>query len=399
MKTKVLIVGGGIAGLALALKLGNVGLPCAVIDPHAPQPYDAKQHGGRTAAIMGQSIDLLKSLKIWDQIACDTASLDIMRIIDDGNPALDPVEVNFIASEIGQENFGHNVPNCYLRKSLFDKAVENKNIEMLIPHKLQSFDVQNNHILAILDDGQEIKADIIIGADGRFSKIRDLAGIKHSETDYDQIAITCLISHTKPHGNVSTEHHRSGGPFTTVPMPDDENGNHYSSVVWVEKTDEAQKYLHLDKPLMEQTLTDKTRHALGDVKLESAPESWPLKALLAQDLTAPRIALIAEAAHAMSPIGAQGLNLSLRDVDILGDIILSAAQLGEDIGSDAILQRYNAARTVDLKTRFYGVDQYNKIVSNNIGFVRSLRRGGLNTLKTIPAFKQLAMQIGLKPAA
>lgn len=398
MKTKVLIVGGGIAGLALALKLGNAGLSCGIIDPYAPQSYDVQQHGGRTAAIMGQSIDLLKSFKIWDQIKQDTASLDIMRIIDDGNPALEPIEVNFNATEVGQDNFGYNVPNCYLRKMLFDEAVKNKHIDMLVPHTLQSFVVQNNHIVATLDNEQEIQADIIIGADGRFSKIRDLVGISYSETDYDQIAITCLISHAKPHGNISTEHHRSGGPFTTVPMPD-LKGKHYSSVVWVEKTAEAQKYLHLDKPLIEQSLTDKTRHALGNIKLESSLESWPLKALLAHNLTAPRTALIAEAAHAMSPIGAQGLNLSLRDVDILGDIILNAAQLGEDIGSDIILERYNSARTLDLKTRFYGVDQYNKIVSNNIGFIRSLRRGGLNTLKTIPAFKQLAMKIGLKPAA
>ncbi len=397
MKTKVLIVGGGIAGLALAVKLGNNGLTCAVIDPKKPQSYDIIRHGGRTAAIMGQSIDLLKSIEIWKQIEDDTAPLEIMRIIDDGNPALDPIEVNFDASEIGQENFGHNVPNCYLRKLLFDRAIKDNNIKMFVPHTLQSFAIQDNHILAILDDGQEIQADIIIGADGRFSKVRDSAGIGTSETDYDQIAITCLISHSKPHGYISTEHHRKGGPFTTVPMPD-KNGKHFSSVVWVEKTDEAQKYLHLDKSLMEQTLTDKTRHALGNVLLESDLESWPLKALLAHNLIASRTALIAEAAHAMSPIGAQGLNLSLRDVDILGDILLNAAQLGEDIGCDAILERYVSARTLDLKTRFYGVDQYNKIVSNNIEFVRSLRRGGLNILKTIPAFKQLAMKIGLKPA-
>ncbi len=398
MKTKVLIVGGGAAGLAFALKLGIKGIKCVVIDPKTPNQYNFLQHGGRTAALMGQSVDLLKELDLWDVIEKNTASLDTMKIIDDGNPALKPVEIIFPANEINAENFGHNVPNCYLRELLYKRALENKNITLLIPDCVSDIKRDIHHVIATTEKGEEITADILIGADGRFSKVRDMAGIPVKEIDYNQIAITCLISHTKPHKNISTEHHRSGGPFTTVPMPD-QNGTHYSSVVWVEKTDEAQKYLSIAKDLMEQTLTDKTRHALGDIKLESPLESWPLKALLAQSITAPRTALIAEAAHAMSPIGAQGLNLSLRDVDILSNIIIDAAKLGEDIGNDIVLSRYASARHLDLQTRFYGVDQYNKVVSNNIGFIRSLRRGGLNTLNTIPALKKIAMNIGLKPAA
>ncbi|MEM7617899.1 MAG: FAD-dependent monooxygenase [Pseudomonadota bacterium] len=398
MKTKVLIVGGGAAGLALALKLGIKGIKCVVIDPSVPNSYDFKKHGGRTAALMGQSVDLLQSLGLWEEIERDTAPLNTMKIIDDGNPALDPVELSFPANEIDEKNFGHNVPNCYLRELLYQHAQKNENITCLIPDKVTKIEHQNASIVITTEQGEKITADLLVGADGRFSKVREISGIGFKEIDYNQTAITCLVSHSKPHDNISTEHHRPGGPFTMVPMPD-QNRKHYSSIVWVEKTDEAQKYLSIEKALVEQTLYDKTRHALGDITLESPLESWPLKALLADKIIAERTALIAEAAHAMSPIGAQGLNLSLRDVDILGDILSEAIQLGEDIGGDVVLSRYQGARHLDLQTRFHGVDKYNKVVSNNIGFVRSLRRGGLNTLKTIPALKKLAMHVGLKPAA
>jgi len=397
-QTNVLIVGGGAAGLACALKLGINGVKSIVIDPSVPNSYDFQKHGGRTAALMGQSVDLLKELNLWDDIVQNTSPLEIMKIIDDGNPSINPIEIEFSAKDLDQENFGHNVPNCYLRELLYDHVQKNENITCLIPDKVTDIQHRSSKVIVTTENGYEITANILIGADGRFSKVRNISNIDVKEIDYNQTAITCLISHSKSHHNISTEHHRSGGPFTTVPMPD-QNGKHYSSVVWVEKTDEAEKYLSIEKDLMEQTLTDKTRHALGDIKLESPPESWPLKALLANEITASRTALIAEAAHAMSPIGAQGLNLSLRDVDILCGIIIEALKLGEDIGGDIVLSRYDQARSLDLQTRFYGVDQYNKIVSNNIGFIRSLRRGGLNTLNTIPAFKKLAMQIGLKPAA
>jgi len=206
MKTKVLINGGGAAGLALALKLGINGFECAVIDPKTPNTYDFTQHGGRTAALMGQSVELLKSLSLWDEITVNTAPLETMQIIDDGNPALDPIKLLFSAKDIDQENFGHNVPNCYLRALLYQAVQENENITCLIPNKLESLDIQPSCVIATLDNEQKISADIIVGADGRFSKIRDLANIGVKEIDYEQIAMTCLISHEKSHQNISTEH-------------------------------------------------------------------------------------------------------------------------------------------------------------------------------------------------
>lgn len=394
MKTEVLIIGGGIAGLSLALSLGKLDVPVALVEAFDLNKKPKTMHFGRTAALMGNSVDLLESFGVWQKITDQTAPLETMRIIDDGNPKLDPVILTFHANEIGQKEFGRNVPNMMLQIMLLEEVKKCKSVTLISPDKLREFDANSSNIVATLESGKEIKAKLLIGADGKKSKTRDLAGIKFKENQYEQSAITCLFHHSKPHENTSTEHHRAGGPFTTVPMPD-QDAKHCSSLVWVEKTIDAEKFMALNKKSFEHALQKRTRDTLGEITLASNPESWPLSATLAERFTAPRIALIAEAAHAMSPIGAQGLNLSLRDVSQLSDTICNALQLGEDIGSPSVLNRYTENRRADINSRFEGIDKYNRLVSNNIEILRLLRRAGLKSLDNIPALKQLAMRQGL----
>lgn len=396
MKTEALIVGGGVAGLALGCFLGQAGLKTTLIEPRNLPMVEKSEHYGRTAALMGASVNILKSLGLWDNLAARTASLDTMRIIDDSNPNIDPVEVNFPASDIGRENFGHNVPNFMLHVALAQKISTLDNVNFEIPASLNHYVSDGNKVIATLDNGKNIEAKIIIGADGRHSKVRSIANIETKESPYNQSAITCLIEHRLPHQNISTEHHRAGGPFTTVPMPD-KDGKHYSSVVWVETHEDADKFMALHKDALEHAIKERTRHALGEVALASTPENWPLTGIIAKSITAPRTALIAEAAHAMSPIGAQGLNLSLRDVASLAETIIDAARVGEDIGGEVTLSRYDKRRRLDINTRFSGVDGYNRIVSNNISLLRGLRRGGLKTLSSIPALKSFVMEHSLSP--
>lgn len=394
MKTEVLIIGGGVAGLAMALTLGQRGVPVLIIEVFDLNKKPETLHFGRTAALMGNSVTLLQDLNLWDEIEAITAPLKQMRIIDDGNPKIDPVIVDFKAEEIGQEYFGHNVPNMMLQTMLLDAVQNCAAIEIICPDKLEKYEVTPSNIIATLESGKTITANIMIGADGKKSKTRDLANIKAKENKYGQSAITCLFYHSKSHANISTEHHRAGGPFTTVPMPD-QGGQHCSSLVWVETTKDADNYIALDKSSFEHAIQKRSRNALGEITLASNPESWPLTAVLSEHFTAPRIALIAEAAHAMSPIGAQGLNLSLRDVSSLSDIILNALRLGEDIGSVSVLKRYEDSRRLDINSRFEGVDKYNRLVSNNIKVLRLFRRAGLKSLSTLPALKQVAMKQGL----
>lgn len=393
-KTEVLIVGGGVAGLALGLSLGKHDIPVTIIEGRDLYNPPKNISFGRTAALMGNSTDFLKSIDIWKKIETITAPLEQMRIIDDGNLKIDPLIIDFKAQEIGINEFGRNVPNMMLLNTLLDAVKSCPSIEIISPDKLERFEISGSKIIAYLESGKEITASLLVGADGKKSKTRDLANIKAKENHYNQSATTCLFYHSKPHDNISTEHHRKGGPFTTVPMPDTD-GQHCSSLVWVEQTDDAEKFIALDKASFEQAIQKRSRNALGEVILASNPESWPLKGVLADHFTAPRIALIAEAAHAMSPIGAQGLNLSLRDVSSLSDIVLKALQMGEDIGSANVLKRYQESRRLDINSRFEGVDKYNRIVSNNVEILRLMRRAGLKSLDVIPALKQLAMKQGL----
>jgi 2-octaprenyl-6-methoxyphenol hydroxylase len=397
MKTKVLIIGGGAGGLTLGCFLGQSGLDVSIVEPRNLPMVEKPDYYSRTAALMGASVNILKSLGLWENLAARTAPLNTMRIIDDSNPNIETLKVDFPASDIGKENFGHNIPNFMLQVALSQKISTMKNVTLHIPASLESYKIENSQVIATLDNGTKIEADIIIGADGRSSKVREIAGIETQESVYDQSAITCLIEHSQPHNYVSTEHHRTGGPFTTVPMPN-KDGKHYSSVVWIEKTEDSDNFIKLEKTALEHALQKRTRGALGNVKLASKLESWPLKGLIAKSITAPRTALIAEAAHVMSPIGAQGLNLSLRDVATLAETLIDAARLGEDIGGELVLARYAKRRRLDMATRFNGVDGYNRIVSNNISLLRGLRRGGLKTLSAIPAFKHFVMEHGLSPS-
>jgi len=394
MKTKALIIGGGIAGLTLALLLGKTGLSCIIVDKAPILTKENTKNSGRTVALMNSSVHILKATGIWGKIAPSATPLRQMRLKDDGNPYVEVKEVNFPASDIGLEQFGYNIPNLPLQMELQQAVNSQENITYITEDGLESYQTNDHTVRAVLESGTEIEADIIIGCDGRHSKVRDIAGIHIREEDYGQSAITCIISHTKPHDFTSTEHHRPGGPFTIVPL----EGNS-SSIVWVEKTDEAQRLLSLPCDLFEKALQDSSRDLVGTITLETSPESWPLKKLIADRLIAPRTAIAAESAHVISPIGAQGLNLSLRDIATLAETIIDAARSGEDIGSHTVLKRYEKRRKADVITRVEGIDRFNKIVSNNIGFLRGMRRSGLMALNVIPPLKQFVMHQGLAPAA
>ncbi len=392
MKTKALIIGGGAPGLSLGILLAEAGLDTALVELRDLPKGKLPAPGTRTAALMDSSINIVKACGVWDDIKDLISPLKTLSIIDDSSSNIDPLRIDFQAKEAGLDAFGYNVPNNILHSALSNKASKTKNLQLFAPARVT--DIQTDpHVIVTLEDGQAIEADILIGADGRGSIVRKQAGIETTIEDYGQSAITCLLSHTKEHHDNSVEHHRPGGPFTFVPMKGKQ-----SALVWVEKTEDAKKYLSLKKAELVQTIQDKSNGLLGKITLASDPESWPLKLLYAKHLTAQRTALVAEAAHVMSPIGAQGLNLSLRDVAALAEELIDAARLGQDIGSDAVLRKYEKRRRIDLTSRIYGVDTFNKVVSNNLVFLRGFRRAGLRTLDAIPPLKKLAMHQGLVPA-
>jgi len=386
----IIISGGGIAGLTLALLLGNEGMKVHLIDPAPPPKPGAIKPNGRTVALMQSSLDVLKASGVWDDIEPLATPLREMCIIDDSIKGHPPQRTDFPAADIGMEAFGANIPNGKLRSILFSHARASKNITLHTPDMLNSYKVDASNIEATLNSGKILRAPLIIGADGRNSAVRKMAGIKCRASDYKQSAITCLINHSRSHNNTSTEFHRTDGPLALVPLP----GNQ-SSVVWVTRPDTADELLRLDKDSFTRALQGKTLDILGGITLETPPESWPLSSLKAERLTAPRCALVAEAAHVISPITAQGLNLSLRDVRALAETISDAHKLGLDYGSAATLNAYEKQRRLDITARVRGVNSLNAIVSSDIMALKTARRTGLKILDNVLPLKKIAMRTGL----
>lgn len=382
----LLVCGGGVPGLTLALLLGDAGLRVTVIDPNPPRD-DLRdiRPDGRTAALMAGSVNILKATGAWDACAKHGAALRTLRIVEGDS------RVDFHAGDIGLPCFGVNIANTVLRAGLAARMRNHKNIDFH-PTAIAAFKADDFGTTATLKNGATLRVRLIVGADGRNAATRALAGIGVREIPYGQRAITCLIAHTKPHEGISTEFHRPGGPFTLVPMP----GN-LSSVVWVEYESDAEQFMTMRRADFEKAIQDRTENALGRITLETSPEGWPLKGLRADDLTAPRLALMAEAAHVVHPLGAQGLNLSLRDAAALAEEITDAARRGQDIGARAVLDRYRFRRRADIMTRSFGTDSLTRMVSNDIGLLRGLRQAGLKTIETLEPLRRFAMHEGVTP--
>ncbi len=386
----VIVCGAGAPGLTLALLLARLGLAVTIID-RIPLPTGKAGSGSRTSALMQGTINILKATGVWTDVVHHGEELRTLRIIDDSMAK--NTSVDFKAEEIGLDAFGVNMPNGVLTAALAALASKADNITVIAPATLNGAASDAFGVTVALDDERILRARLFVGADGRQSVVRGFSGISAKSHEYHQSAITCLISHTRPHDHVSTEFHRPSGPFTLVPLP----GNR-SSVVWVDHTGPAETFMAMSRQAFAQALQDRTKGILGEVTLDSTPSCFPLSSLTASSLTAPRTVLIAEAAHVLHPLGAQGLNLSLRDAAILAETIADAVRLGQDPGQKSVLRIYERKRRHDLMSRVVGTDSLNRLVSNDLSLLKSLRHAGLRILGDTPPLKRLAMRQGLAPA-
>lgn len=381
----VMICGGGVPGLALSLLLGRLGLRVVVVDPVPPAAEPVTD--SRTSALMVSAVNIMRATGAWADCLPYGAALETLRIVDAGH------QVDFQASEIGQPFFGVNMPNGVSRTILARHVrTQSQSITFLCPASLRAYESDDMGVTATLTDDTTIRARLLVGADGRNALTRTLAGIELWERDYGQNAITAIIDHSRSHDHISTEFHRSGGPFTLVPLPGQQ-----CSVVWVEYAADAERFMTLRRDDFETALQERTESMLGKISLVGSPTSWPLKAMRAKTLTAPRLALVAEAAHVLHPLGAQGLNLSLRDIAVLAEEIADAARCGLDIGSKAVLDRYEFRRRADVFTRSLGTDSLNRMVSNDVSLLKTLRGAGLQTVKNLPPLRRFAMSEGVNP--
>tara|TARA_R110002124_G_scaffold64985_2_gene177927 strand:+ start:742713 stop:743933 length:1221 start_codon:yes stop_codon:yes gene_type:complete len=396
-KTDVIISGAGAAGLSMALLLARAGLTSIIIDPMS-KPANAQLKlgavnddiGTRTTALMNDCLETLEHAGVLDVITPFSEDLRSLQIIDSGKTS--DKGIIFTAEEINLPRFGMNIPNKILSKALLNAALKNKYITLIFETKLESYSCDAQHAHVTLDNGKTLTTQLLIGADGRNSTTRTLAGITHTQKSTDQAALTCHLQASAHHQYISTEYHYNGGPFTLVPLPD----NHVS-LVWVEKNETAEHWLGQDKAAIESEINRLSKDLLGPLTLMSTLDTTPLISMQADALTANRLALIAEAAHVLHPMGAQGLNASLRDVQSLADIIIDAAGCGIDFASPVILEKYAKSRQKDgaLRNQFsFGL---NKMVANNAKSLKIMRRLGLDVLTSHSHLRHILMQYGLAP--
>lgn len=380
---EIVVAGAGLAGSIAALALARTGRKIALIAPFS----DASDE--RTTALMDPSIRFLDRLGVWKDIAPAAAPLSIMQIIDATNRLLRAPAAQFRAQDVDLSAFGYNIPNSALTTYLDAAVAAETNIARL-EASVETLDFAGEHVSIGLSDGSTIAAELVVGADGRNSKTRQAAGIGIRRWSYPQSAVVLNFAHTVPHGNVSTEFHTETGPFTQVPLP-----GLRSSLVCVVRPNQAEALVNLPVEELSREIERRMQSILGKVSVEGTPQSWPLSGQMADRFGKGRLALVGEAAHAFPPIGAQGLNLSLRDIVALQEQLATAAT-PRPVPADAG-DRFNRRRRPDIMSRTFGVDLLNRSLLSDFLPVQMLRAAGMHILTKAPPLKNLLMQEGLEP--
>lgn len=383
LATQVAIVGGGPAGLTLAAALGSAGIDTVVIDRQTAADRSGGVMGELTTALTYGSIRVLEGIDAWtDRMEHGAEAVWRLHVVDGGSPLFLHVE----GDAIGDHPYGYNVENSAIRSALLDRVAELPSVADLSPAKVVAYERESGGVTVRLDNGTQVRTALVVGADGRQSPTRKWAGIGVRRWDYDQTAIVCQVLHTEPHRNEAVERLTPEGPFAIVPMRKTADGTDRSAIVWCERRRSAPGYLALPQEAFDREIHTRTRGSLGTVQQIGRRFSYPLSGLHARAYRADRVALMAEAAHAVHPIGAQGLNLSMRDAAVLAEVIVDAARSGQDIAAQQVLARYERWRRFDNMGVIAYTDLFYRSFANTIPpikLARNLVLGAVNRLEPL----------------
>jgi 2-octaprenyl-6-methoxyphenol hydroxylase len=383
---EVAVVGAGAAGLAAALAVAREGIPTALVGRHAPVA------DGRTVALLDGSVRFLEALGAWEAVAPHASPLCELQIVDDTGSLFRPPPARFRAAEIGLDAFGWNVESARLVESLRARARAQDNLTLGEADAAGAVPGEATARIA-LADGAAVEARLVVAADGARSPLRTASGVRVRDWTYPQSAITTILAHARPHRDVSTEFHTRSGPFTLVPLP----GGHRSSLVWVTGEGAARRLAALDDDALGQAVERQARAMLGAMRVDGPRGLVPMRGLAVTRPVANRLVLIGEAAHVFPPIGAQGLNLGLRDAATLRDTLLVAARDRRDPGSRPVLDTYARARRVDTAARTAAVDLLNRSLLTGLLPVDALRGLGLLAMTQLGPLRRLVMREGVLP--
>jgi 2-octaprenyl-6-methoxyphenol hydroxylase len=382
----VAVVGGGPAGLSAAIALAGAGARVVLI------ARGAAYADNRTTALLGASVDFLRELDVWPRCEDRAAALRTMRLVDDTGRLIRAPEVRFAADEIGLEAFGYNIENRILMEALDARARE---LPGLIRHddEAESVTSAEDAVAVRTAGGKTLSARRVVGADGRHSMCREAAGISVSSRDLHQSALTVNVAHVRPHRNISTEFHTPEGPCVFVPLP-----GQRCSVVWVASPAEAERLRALTDDELSEAVEKQSHSILGRMTIEGGRHVFPLTIERVRHFAEQRIALVGEAAHVIPPIGAQGLNMGLRDAADIADVVRDAIAAGRDPGAPDELRRYDMSRRADVLSRTLAIDIANRSLLSDLLPMQSLRAAGLHLIGSVGPLRRLAMREGLAPS-
>ena len=384
--TEVVIVGGGMVGLTLGCALAGGGVEVAIIDRADPAELTGQAFDGRVSAIAFASKRALDTIGVWPKLLEPDGQIQPIHAIrvSDGASLL---FLHYDERELGDDPLGYIVENRHMRTALFALARQMPRLKLFAPNGLARLDRTDSGVLAELVDGTRLTARLAVAADGRNSALRRAAGIRTMGWAYPQTGIVCTVAHEQPHRGIAHERFLPAGPFAILPMSGDR-----SSLVWTEREDTAPAILALNERDFGDEMADRFGEFLGRVRVIGPRWQYPLSLLHADRYTDNRLALVGDAAHAIHPIAGQGLNLGLRDVGALAEVLVDARRLGLDLGDANTLVRYQRWRRFDNMLMMAVTDGLNRLFSNELAPLRLARDLGLAAVNQLPPLKRLFMR-------
>lgn len=398
--TDIVVAGGGPAGLMLTVLLAAAGFSVACVDREDPKAQKDPAFDGRAIAVSYGSRKVFEAAGLWDALAPRACPIETIHITDGDSPVL----LEFGSGEAGGRTLGWICEIGQIRRALFARVAGLKKAVHIAPAAIAGYEREDGAVAAILEDGRRVRAKLVAGADGRGSFTREWMGIGTRGWPYNQTALVCNVLHENPHGNVALENFRPEGPFAILPMADDGEGRHRSSIVWAQHGGKESPFLRCPQDVFDAALAARFPASYGAVRLDGKRFAYPLGLIHAHRYTGQRMVLVADAAHGMHPIAGQGLNMGLRDVAELAGILAGSRQAGgKDPGDPALLDLYQRRRRFDNMAMMGATDALTRLFSNDFAPVRLARRAGLRAVARLPFARRFFMaqamgSAGLLPA-